>query len=446
MKARLVPCLLLLLAVLLLTSMVACDDTDDYPSPAVIGPEISYAVPPTPLPASARMATEEFLQQKENLDEEWDRIHQEFDQWRTGLTACDGSAVYEAVHDFAVEFNGVTERARGLPRSEHTKVLADTLIGAAEEEEAAYRMLRDRWQPNNLSFFELVEGKRVQTASMQRQVEDKVDELTEEFEDAPTEEEVAEFSEAFAPLKDEWDGLHDDYARVMKQAGQLESGQLEELLTEIADGLQEIGDDVEDLPPLDVIDDEIDALSRAATAEVEALRSLIAASAAMEPASPEKLEADMEKSEALLKQVRDAVKELGDDDPSENLAKLLDFERGYNVLVGKWSDFHGGYNDWRGTEGGCSRTQVLRALDQFSLDFAELALGVRDLPQASHLLSAYTLLMDAVGREEGAIRSLRNSWRPFNVDVFKAVDQERVNAENLRRDAGIALQALSERT
>ena len=79
------------------------------------------------------------------------------------------------------------------------------------------------------------------------------------------------------------------------------------------------------------------------------------------------------------------------------------------------------------------------------MDFGELGRKVRDLPQDSLLLPVYTLLVDGVGREDGAIRALRNSWRPFTVDAFKAIDQERTNSGRLRRDANIALQGLTER-
>ena len=89
---------------------------------------------------------------------------------------------------------------------------------------------------------------------------------------------------------------------------------------------------------------------------------------------------------------------------------------------------------------------MLQSLDQFNLRIGELGRKVRDLPQSSYLLPMYTLLVEATEREEGAIRTLRNSWRPFTVDAFKAVDQERVNANRLRRQAGIGLQELRDRS
>ena len=75
----------------------------------------------------------------------------------------------------------------------------------------------------------------------------------------------------------------------------------------------------------------------------------------------------------------------------------------------------------------------------------ELGRKVRGLPQSSYLLPMYNLLVEAAAREEGAIRALRNSWRPFTVDAFKAVDQERLNANRLRRQADTGLQELRDR-
>ena len=365
-KARFGSCLTLLLVALLLGSVVACDDTDDYyPGPITVVPDTSYALPATPLPESARMATEKFLKQKQTLDDDWDQFHQEFDEWRVGLTACHGSTVYEALRGFAVGFNEVTEQARGLPRSSHTLELADALIQAAEEEEAAYRTLRDRWQPNNLSFFEVVEQRRAGSASAQKQVEDKIDESREELEEAPSEAEVLAFSEAFDSLKMEWEGLHDDYDGLLKQAERLDPDELMARLSRLASNYGDIVDAIFALPSLDATDSMTDPLRRAAAAERSTLRSLSASLTPPAPSAPsdgeeppppleemegtlvglegtlEEMENGIAQSQSLLRETRKTIKELEDDDPAEDLAKLVDFENAYERLLAKWSDFQG---------------------------------------------------------------------------------------------------------
>ena len=41
--------------------------------------------------------------------------------------------------------------------------------------------------------------------------------------------------------------------------------------------------------------------------------------------------------------------------------------------------------------------------------------------------------MEAAEREEQAIRLLRNTWRPFDADVYRTLDTERNMAGKLRR-------------
>ena len=136
--------LALILLPLLLVAMVACDDSNEYyPAPVAV-PEADYVAIPTPLPERARVAAEDFARQKIALDDGWDALQDEFDQWRVGLTECHGGAVYEALRGFAVESASVTQLARDLPPSTTTRELAELLIEAAEQEEEAYRRLRDR--------------------------------------------------------------------------------------------------------------------------------------------------------------------------------------------------------------------------------------------------------------------------------------------------------------
>ena len=135
-----------------------------------------------------------------------------------------------------------------------------------------------------------------------------------------------------------------------------------------------------------------------------------------------------------------------DEDPEATSSELDDFDGYYTDLLIEWDNFHRGYNDWRRTGGGCDQAEVLQDLDRFNLRIGELGRQVRDLPQSSYLQPIYTLLVEGLAREEGAIRALRSSWRPFTVDAFKVVDQERLNADRLRRQAEIALQELRDRS
>ena len=471
---------MLLLASLLLAFSVSCSGTDDT-QPATLPPEPPLAEGATPLPASEQRMMDEFVEQKQAIDQEWDQFHQEFDQWRAGLTSCHRSSVHEALQDFAADFADVTQGARDLPRTSVTRELADILIAAAEEEEAAFRQLRDRWQPNNILLFELVEERRNASARAQKKVQDQAMELQEQFEEYADPEEVQalkEFSDAFDAIRDEWRGFHDDYADLQKDADRLDIAAILARLNQLIGQIEAILREVYALPSAYATEGMIEMLEEAVEAEFEALFNVSAALqtggfpiTTVAPPGPESpviaptatplrpspgsggeagpalnlMDATIEESENVLKEVRRTIKALIDDSPAENLADIRNFNEDYGNLLAGWDAFHQGYSRWRETEGGCDRTEVIQALDQFNLRVGELASKVRDLPQSSYLLPMYTLLTEAAEREEGAFRALSNSWRPFTVDAFKAVDQERVNSNRLRRQANIGLQGLSDR-
>ena len=456
----------LLFGSLLLASLVACSETTDT-QPATVSPDSPPGQTTEPLSASDRMAVDEFAGQWQTIDQEWDQLHQDLDRWRAGLTSCDRSSVHEALQGFAAGFTDVTEQARDLPRTTVTREIADILIAAAEEEEAAFRQLRDRWQPAHLSLFELVEQRRSDAARAQRNVEDMALELQEQLEaaaDPEQREALEEFSDALDVVKNDWNRFHDDYAELQKDADRMDAAAVLAQLQPLIAQFEAVVEAVSGLPSSGPAGSMVEMLQEAAEAESKALvavhngllESLTAPPEGPNPGtsphptgtgSPlDEMDAIFEESEALLEQVSRTTKVLIDDDPEEKLAEVKNFDDHYRSLLVKWDAFHLRYGDWRKTDGGCDRTEVLQSLDRFNLRMGELGREVRRLPQSSYLLPMYTLLVKAVEREEGAIRALRNSWRPFTVDAFKAVDQERVNTNRLRRQADIGLQGLRNRS
>ena len=481
MKVQLGAYLLLPVVLLLL---VACGETGS-PPPATLPTDSPPTQTAKPLSASDRMAMDEFTTQQQAIDQEWDQLHREFDHWRAGLTACHRSSAQEALQDFAVSFNSVTEQARGLPRTSVTLKLADLLIEAAEEEEAAFRHLRDRWQPNSPSLFEQVEEGRSNAARAQKDVEDRIAELQEEFgeEFDPEElEAVEEFSVAFDVVKDDWKMFNDDYTDLYEELDNLDIVAVLDRLEGLTERLNNIVEAVQGLPSADATQAWVVALQAAAEKQRGILGDLTYALAGLPfatvvpptvpplpdgvptPPAPtvppppglgpgptaglplDDMNALVKDIEALLKETSRKIKAIVDDSLAEDLADVQDFNHHYKSLLVEWDAFHQRYNHWRRTEGGCDRTEVLQALDQFNLRAGELGRKVRDLPQSSYLLPMYTLMVEAVELEEGSIRALRNSWQPFAVDAFKAVDQERANANRLRRQAGIGLQELKDRS
>ncbi len=465
MKVRLGSLVPLLLASLLLAALAACSDATDT-QPPTAPPDAPSASTAEPLSAGDRMAMDAFAEQRQAIDEEWDRFHQDFDEWRAGLTSCHRSSVHEALQDFAAGFAEVTAQAGDLPRTTATREIADIVIAAADDEEAAFRRLRDRWQPDDVSLFEQVEQRRAGSAGAQRDAEDRTLELREQLEAAAKPGERAaltRFSDTLDAVGNDWNGFHGDFAELQEAAVHLDPFAVIAELDRLIVRFDAIVDAVSGLSAEGATEGVAGTLQAAAAAEREALLSVHARmqenlaalvegrSQLPHPTGPtgsllDEMEAIFEESEAVLEQANRTVRLLIDDDPEDTLAEVENFEDHYAALVAKWDAFHQRYAGWRSTDGGCDRTEVLRSLDGFNLRMGDLGREVRSLPQSSYLLPMYNLLIEAVEREEGAIRALRNSWRPFSVDAFKTVDQERVITDRLRRQAAVGLQQLRARS
>ena len=443
-------CYVSLFLALSLLLLVACNQPDTSPT-EILPAEVQPTASATPLPASAQSEINDFVNQQQAIDQQWDQIRVDFDQWRAELTSCHPNSVHEALNDFAVAFNDVTEQARNLTRAQSTQELADTLIVAAEAEETALRQLRDRWQPNNVALFEEVEQRRSDASHAQKDAQDQAIELRLAAVSGVAPESTDEFAQSFDLVKNDWQAVHDEYSDLLDKIESMEPADVIASLDQLVEKFTLVVDALDELPAPTGAESTVEALQSAAQAELDAFNT------AREPSDKPELP-DFSGIDASVKASEDALADTGETinntpeadpivptDPEINLAELQVFYDEYDSLVVTWDEFHDRYNDWRASEGGCDRTEVTQALEQFSLRTGAIARDVRDLPRAGYLLPMYTSLVDAAGREENAIRTLRNSWQPFTVDAFKAVDEDRVNVDGLRREADIALQQLRNR-
>ena len=113
-------CYVSLFLALSLLLLVACNQPDTSPT-EILPAEVQPTTSATPLPASAQSEINDFVNQQQAIDQQWDQIRVDFDQWRAELTSCHPNSVQEALNDFAVAFNDVTEQARNLTRAQSTQ-------------------------------------------------------------------------------------------------------------------------------------------------------------------------------------------------------------------------------------------------------------------------------------------------------------------------------------
>ena len=450
--------LILLVPALALLTMIACT-APAAQEPEASPPSASPETMATRAPAMEPPPLGEFNEQRQSVNEAWDQIHDDFDQWRADLTMCHPTTMTEALGGFAIEFNSVTEAARDLTRTKTTGEFADTLITAAENEETAFRQLRDRWQPGNVSLFENVETQRNLASQAQRQAKDMALELRATLEETADPEEIEEFTEAFEAIQQDWEDAHSEYGKLSDGAADDEISDVIDALGALTKKVEAIAADVDELPSLKGGKDAIKALEKAAEAEVEAFSAAAESSTGEEegaklPDGEEEeaklpdlkdIDASVKASEDALEALADVIDDVSVEDTADALADITVFDLEYDRLLQTWDKFHSDYNDWRGDDGGCDRVEVLESLSEFSAGIDAVGDGVRSLPQSGYLQPVHRVLVEAIEGEEEAFRSLRDTWQPFTLDALRAVDRARTMSDTRRGAADIIIVELENR-
>ena len=510
------------------------------------------------VPVSAEVVSD-FASSQDSINADWDQFHADFDKWRTGLTACDRTAVESALREFASDFAAITEEARDLPGKGIARELPDDAIAAANGEEASLRLLRDNWQPGNPVLLEQTQSERANAAALLRATQIEVDKLQEM--DDPEDREIAkEFAEELVSIEENWDAFYDSYNVLSDEQLDLEAAEIVTRLRELASDHEAVLFALEDIPSDKVTDPVQDPLIEAAESEADALadlidtmrraargngssddngeesetspdaasegpdagddamsempeppgladpgsvtapgtssqdvqstpgRGLVDGSAMVEtpgeysgvteatvtrpipaPTGQQGQAQDTENTSGSASEAADYTEHfdtfedtLDDtrgirrkagrdlDDLVEGFSEsdredLAEFVRAFSSLMRDLDSFHEDFDAWVRTEGDCNRASAITSLNQYSQRFNELGARVRNLSQASYLRPSSDLIVEAANREGAALRSLASTWAPYESDVYRGLDEERSNADNLRRLAVRRTQELMER-
>ena len=457
--------LILPVSALALFAMIACT------APAAREPEAAPPSSPpeamtTRAPAMEPPPLDDFNEQLQSVVEAWDLVHQDFGRWRADLTMCHPTTMTKALSGFAIGFSAVTEDARDLTRTKTTGEFADKLITAAEKEETAFRQLRDRWQPGNVSLFEAVEEQRNLAAQAQREAKDMALDMRATLSETADPEEIDKFTEAFESLEGDWEDVAKKYDDLTEDASDDDFDDVVKGLKDVNGEVEEIIAAVEELPSLKGGKDAVKALEKAAKATADALSDVIKEadeSADEEEDKDEDEDEAKEKAKApklpsfgktntsfkatgtAVEKVADVLDDLSLVDTSDALADISVFELEYDRLLQTWDKFHSDYNAWRADDGGCDRLEVLESLTKFSSNVDAVGDGVRSLPKSGYLEPVHRLLTEAIEGEEEAFRSLRDTWQPFTLDALRAVDRARTVSDARRSDADIIILELDNR-
>ena len=276
--------------------------------------------------------------------------------------------------------------------------------------------------------------------------------------------EVTTFSAAFQQLNSDWDEFHRKYDSFRAEEADLTSAKTVSRLSQRIEDIRGIVVAIRSLPASEITRPVSDILAQASADEELVLRQLRGTFQKAEEAPPgpsesgeetaevtftpldltlfDSFNAQIVKSNEMRREAKQALADLLEETSEENEAAANEFKKRYDLLIKSWNEFHDEYDGWRGSEGGCERSQATARLGRFTVDFEQLATRVRELPRATFLRPLGELLVEAAEREGQALRVLRNAWRPFDTGIYKVLDQERNTAGKLRRQVATGLQDL----
>lgn len=445
---------------------------------AAKGPTVPVRIPtPTPVSTQVKRIAQEFDSRYSEVNREWDQLHQDFDAWRQGLIICDPSSVQSSLARFSGSFAETTETARSLSRHAAVRDLSDQLIRAAELEDEALRLLRDTWEPevndedepvaesngfgsdsdanesDEQSVFEAVAAARSSASALQKSVADQLSDLQEKTTSASMSE-IEDFEAAVQSASADWDGFHRNYDSFRTLQGGLTPEESAEHLGDLVDEFRDVVLAVRDLPATPSTEAVASLLATAVENEDLALRLLRGTKPnseengevleAGDPTAFDFFDAQVVEANSARRQARQELASALESVSSDSRNSVEAFASQYVALIQQWDRFHSDYDRWRSTEGGCDRTKAVQALGEFTIRAAELSGNVRDLPRATFLRPLGELMVEAAEREEGALKELRTSWRPFDPQVFQSLDRQRNTSGKLRRQVALGIQELLE--
>ena len=453
------------------------------------------ALTPTPVSAGARQELVAFAAGHRSTSDDWDNFHQAMDQWREDVVVCVPASVESALDAFAGRALGITQTARSLDRLPSIEALAARLTVAAEQEEAAFEVLRNGWTPDSglsggassqstgqspglfQQFASARSAADLERGKVTRSLLARQNSLDDASLDA-----IESFASGVETLNSDWDQFHRDYDLFRVEQVELDdestAGRLGELLTQFGS----IVDGVQSLPRTLLTKEIADRLADAADGEQLLLRRLLGSIGGdgslteTVPVLPDGLVINespngedatdgnggndspgLALSSATVFDVFDthiaSVNRLRRglrndlDDARASLTEsgqedLSIFIGQVRALEEEWDDFHDSYDQWRRTNGGCDQGKALEALGQLASDFGQTVRDIEALSSGPLVRGMRGLLLQAAEREQAAVLSLRESWRPLDTSAFGRYTADRSFAETLRREMALELQDL----
>ena len=429
---------------------------------------------------SERAGVVEFFKSQQQIIEDWDQHLVDFDTWRRGLISCDASSVEAALSQFAATYGGIEDEVRGLSRFAQVRALTDNLVDATEGEARAVRALRDGWTPEDASVFETLDLARAAASDTHGGVRGTLGDFLTRITPKGRARETT-FAVAIAQLDIQWDGFRENYDSFRAQEPTLTSVDVVSNLSQLVDEFRGIVNAVRKLRSGRVTLEVATMLADAAEAEDLALRRIRgtferqgseavsgmvalptpsasspldellpdnpstgtpAVFAARDPTLFDAFDLQLAAGNASRRKAANLLSEVKEEVASDAQADVQVFVGEFQDLVDQRDRFYSDYDEWRRTRGGCSTIDAKHILGQFISDFASITRRARGVPGGPLLGSLRELLVEAAELEDEGLRVLGNTWRPYDVTVYSALDRQRSISAKLLRQVAVGLDSL----
>ena len=329
----------------------------------------------------AQEEVNEFSAAVGELNEAWDQFHRNYDSFRSAEPNYSAAQRTRGINLLVNEFRGIVQSARDLPSAAGTDDVADMLAEAAESEDLLLRNLRGDL------------GQPGEFVSNQPATEDDSSETS-------TPAPQVEGNGNLPPTKPE---PVEEESPAFGTGGSAGGGTLD------------TGPSAEEEP------------------------------SAADPSVFHAFDAQLVESNTARRKAGQLLSKIEEDVSDDGREQVSGFAARHKRLVAQISDLRDDYDEWRSTEGGCDRAEVIEALGEFTARFSDLTADVRGLPRATFLRPMGELLVEAADREHRSVRDLRNAWEPFDSSVYDNLDRQRDTSDKLRRQVSSGIDELASR-
>lgn len=111
------------------------------------------------------------------MGREWDDFHDSYDEWRRTNGGCDQGQALDAPGQLAADFGQTVRDIADLPSGPLVRGMGETLLQAAEREQAAVQSLRETWRSLDTSAIDRYSADRSFSETLRRQTAQDLQDL-----------------------------------------------------------------------------------------------------------------------------------------------------------------------------------------------------------------------------------------------------------------------------